>query len=307
MSAAELDRDDEQDREALALAEALEQARGWQAETLAIVLAALGDINLPLPQVPPRSLNVLAALPTLYWVYGLDRAGVLQAAETVAGLWASGAIQAPLPDHGRLLQQYWRARRERLSQKERAHLLGLVFDGRDFDPALRRLCQALVALADNAGLHDLREEVGLQHAAGALLDLSATRLEGAPLLAAPDLLAQTRAAVELLGLKPLQAAFAVRDFYQLVDLGNSASGGRAGQARNLAEQAQFGAAVLRWLVQAAAQNFVIDPRAAALQTLMAHAQRWLMSQPEEAARGSALAPRASPLALAFAASGLADG
>ena len=266
--------------QAQALAMALQGAQEWMPQILGVALASLGDIDLPDPALPPRNAGVLSVLPALYWVYGLDQAGLLKAAETVAGLWASGAIQVALPDRGQALQNFWRARRERLTADERAHLLGLVFDPRDFEPALQRLCEALVALADNAGQHDIREEVGLEHAATALLELCARRLEGAPLLAASDLLTQARSAVQLLSQRALQTAFAVRDFYALIELGETTAGGRAPpSARHGAERAQAGAEVLRWLAQAAARRFSIDPRAAALQPLIASAQRWLMSAP----------------------------
>ncbi len=263
--------------EAQALALALREARDWAPQILTLALSSLGDLDLPEPAAPPPSADVLAVLPTLYWVHGLDEAGVLQAADTVAGLWASGAIQVPLPDHGQALQAYWRTRRERLTAAERQHLLGLVFDPRDFARAMERLCAALVALADNAGQQDLREEVGLQQAAAMLLELCTARLEGAPMAAAADLLAQARAAVAVLSPRALQTAFGVRDFWALVELSARASGAPAGRARPRAERARSGAALLRWLAQAAAQGFAIDPRAAALQTLMAEAQRWLSS------------------------------
>ena len=263
--------------EALSLALALQQAQEWTPQILGVALASLGDIDLPAPALPPRNATVLAVLPTLYWVQGLDQAGLLKAADTVAALWASGAINVSLPDRGQALQAFWKARRERLTADERAHLLGLVFDARDFEPAMRRLCQALVALADNAGQRDIREEVGLQQAASQLLDLCGSRLEGAPTIAAADLFAQTRAAVDLLSARALQAAFAVRDFYSLIELGDRATARPAGRARRLAERAQAGAAVLRWLAVAAARQFAIDPRAAELQTLMGDAQRWLLN------------------------------
>ena len=269
------------DAEAVALELALYDAQGWRPQIVALSLASLGDIRLPEPALPPREAGVLGALPTLYWVYGLDQAGLLRAADRVAGLWASGAINVPLPDHGQALQQYWRTRRERLSADERAHLLGLVFDARDFEPALARLCEALVALADNAGQRALREEVGLEYAASTLLDLCANRLEGAPLLAATDLLAQARTAVQLLSQRALQTAFAVRDFYALIELGERAAGGTASGARQGVERAQAGAEVLRWVAQAAARRFAIDPRATSLQGVIAAAQRWLMSAPTE--------------------------
>ena len=265
------------DCEALLLSQALGHAESWHAEILSAALAALGDIDLPEPRQRTLSANVLAILPALYWVYGLSLAGLLQTAETVAGLWASGTIQVPLPDHGALLQKYWGARRERLSERERDHILEMVFDPRDFLPSMRRVCEALVSLADNAQQHDIREEVGLAHAAASLLDLCAARLEGAPLFAAPDLLAQTKQAVQLLAQRQLQTAFAVHDFYSLIDLNQAGRGARAGQARELAEHAQAGAAVLRWLAGAAMSNFAVDPKAEALQTLMAQAQRWLVT------------------------------
>ena len=83
--------------EAQALAQALQLAQEWTPQILTTALASLGDIDLPPPAVPPRGSDVLAALPTLYWVYGLDQAGVLKAAETVAGLWASGAPSSRRP------------------------------------------------------------------------------------------------------------------------------------------------------------------------------------------------------------------
>ncbi|NML44203.1 hypothetical protein HHL11_10615 [Ramlibacter sp. G-1-2-2] len=275
--------------EALALSSALSAAQEWTPQILALALASLGDIDLPSPAVPSQNASVLAALPTLYWVYGLDQAGVLQAADTVAGLWASGAVQVPLPDHGAALQAWWRGRGQRLTQGERQQLLGLVFDPRDFEPGMRRLCQALVALADNAGQHDLREEVGLQQAASALLDLCGNRLEGAPLTAAGDLLAQARAAVGVLTPRALQTAFGVRDFYALVELSERSRGATGGRARSLALRAQAGAAVLRWLALSAASGFTVDPQAAALQTLMAEAQRWLAEGEANDGRRLALA------------------
>ena len=269
--------------QAQALAMALQGAQEWMPQILGVALASLGDIDLPDPALPPRNAGVLSVLPALYWVYGLDQAGLLKAAETVAGLWASGAIQVALPDRGQALQNFWRTRRERLTADERAHLLGLVFDPRDFEPAMRRLCTALVALADNAGQHDMREEVGLQQAASTLLDLCGARLEGAPTAAAADLLAQTRAAVAILSPRPLQAAFAVRDFYSLIELSDRTGSLHGGRARRLAERAQAGAAVLRWLALTAAQGFAVEPRAALLQTLMADAQRWLLNSDVSAA------------------------
>jgi hypothetical protein len=250
----------------------LQNAQAWALQILSCSLAVLGQIDLPDASTAPVNVQTLMTLPTLYWVHGLDQAGLLTTLDTVAGLWASGAITTPLPDHGTALQQHWQHRNLRLKSADRQQLLNQVFEPHDFDPAMQRLCQALAALADNAGQHNMAEEVGLQMAAGQVLELCANRLQGALPLAAPELLTQAQTAVKILSQKPLQTAFAVRDLYSLIDIQQRA---RPGTARQAAQRAQAGAAVLRWLALAGA-NAPINPQDPALQPVLANAQRWLM-------------------------------
>ena len=95
--------------EAQALASALAQAQDWTPEILTLALASLGDIDLPAPAAPPRQAGRLAVLPTLYWVYGLDQAGLLQAARVRSRAGKSawmcersmrGSVSALVPGNG---------------------------------------------------------------------------------------------------------------------------------------------------------------------------------------------------------------
>ena len=91
------------------------------------------------------------AAPPLYLAHQLEAAGLLRTGELMAGLFAAGSINAPLDAKlGNALHEFWRGRNERLNEQERAHLFAQVFDAATFEPQMRRLCEALVALADNS-------------------------------------------------------------------------------------------------------------------------------------------------------------
>ena len=64
--------------------------------------------------------------------------------------------------------------------------------------------------------HDVREEVSLQHAAQAVLELAATRIEGVVQQAGGELLSQLREATQILSDRGLQGAFGVHDLQGLV-------------------------------------------------------------------------------------------
>lgn len=260
------------------------QAKGLDAQAaqaLASALGPIGGIDLPEPAVPPRDRQVLALLSSLYLVNELEP--LMRAAERVASLWSSGAVQVALPKLEPLLGRLWRERRLRLSGDERRNVLALAFSPQEFDPALRRLCEALVALADNARRHDVREEVGLEHAAQAVLELAATRIEGVVQQAGSELLTQLREATQILSDRTLQGAFGVHDLQGLVRACLVTEPAVAASVRHRIERARAGATVLQWLGTNAAAGFVVNPRDAALQAVLAAAQRWLLAAPQPAA------------------------
>lgn len=279
---------------ALALGDDLEgvvqAAQHWQAQAqgldaqaahaFASALGPIGGIDLPEPAVPPRDRQVLAQLSSLYLVNELEP--LMRAAERIASLWSSGAVQVALPRLEPLLGRLWRERRLRLSGDERRNVLALAFSPQEFDPAMRHLCEALVALADNARQHDVREEVGLQYAAQAVLELAATRIEGVVQQAGGELLVQLREATQILSDRSLQGAFGVHDLQGLVRACLVTEPAVAAGVRHRIERARAGATVLQWLGTNAAAGFAVDPRDAGLQAVLAAAQRWLLAMPQPA-------------------------
>jgi hypothetical protein len=154
---------------------------------------------------------------------------------------------------------------------------------------MARLCAALAALADNAQQHDVREEVGLQRAAEAVLELAATRLEGAPAVAAADLVTQLREATHWLADRTLQAALGAHDLQELARACLVNEPAEAAGIGDRLDRARGGSVVLQWLATHAATGFAIDPRDPGLQAAIAAAERWLLG---------AQAPQAAPAPVA---------
>lgn len=264
----------------LAVSGALAHLRACEARAAARALA-VGDIDLPdLGEPPPAQFEtqVLQPLPALYLASQLEASGLLRTGELVAGLFASGAIGGPLPTKvGEALHAFWRGRHERLVETERAHLFATVFGPTTFDPLMRRLCEALVALADNAGIDDIRENVGVEHAATMLADALWPAISGMASFAAKDVVDAIGAALKFLKERPLQLAFGVADLWGLVAVTNRAEGVAAQSARDFVERGRNGMTVLRWLVDAVAKGArldLADPQAGAV---IAAAERWLLA------------------------------
>ena len=249
-------------------------------------LGAATPIDLPDLGVPgPAQFDaaVLAPLPSLYLARELDAAGLLRTAELVAGLFASGAITAPLdPQVGRTLHDFWQARHHRLGEQERSHLFAQVFEGTRFEAGMRRMCLALVAMADNAGVEDLRESVGLEQAALSLADALWPSISGMVAFAARDVIEALGVASRVLRESSLQAAFGVHDLWSLVATTNRAQGIDARSARDHVERGRSGMVVLRWLAGAAAHGARLDLAEPQAESVISAAERWLLASTEAA-------------------------
>lgn len=252
-----------------------------QEHSAARALALDGGYDLPdLGEPSPQQFDAatLAPLPPLYLAFQLDAAGLLRTGELVAGLFAAGSINGPLDAGvGQALHDFWRARNERLNAQERAHLFNQVFDGASFEPRMRRLCQTLVALADNAGIEDVRENVGLEHAAIALAEGLWPSISGMVAFAARDINEAINVALRFLRERSLQRAFGVPDLWSLVATTNRAQGLGTQAARDHVEQGRNGMAVLRWLADNASRGGRLDLADAQADSVIAAAERWLLS------------------------------
>lgn len=274
--------------EALALALAV---LGAHAHGLASALADPGEElgSIDLPETGPATLDpsLLAPLGPLYLAFELEQAGLLRTAELIAGLFASGAIQQPLGAAEPLIAAFWQARHDRLDAAERRHLLEQTFEAAYFYPRMQALCSALVAMADNVGprgrpVSDLREEVGLQESAYALLELLSARAGGMAAYAARGIVDALNQATHFMRERALQAAFGAHDLWGLVGTAGAADGVGANELRQHVELGRAGVVVLGWLGNAGAP-VRLDVRSEQAQTVMGAAQRWLLAW--EALRG----------------------
>jgi hypothetical protein len=261
----------------LALAQSLEAANralGSHEHVVALALSRLGSIDLPASASPDGT--TLQPLAPLYLVHELDQAGLLRAAEQVAGLFAGGAVTQDLGPVAARIAEFWQGRQQRLSEAERGQMLEQAFETRYFYPLMQQLCSALVAISDNAGVADLREEVGLEQAAVALSEFLAQRATGMVTFAARDLLNAVTAALAFLRERTLQTAFGVRDLWALVGLAAGAGSGTSLQIRSRVDLARAGSTILTWLADSNG-NFRPDTLAPQTQALALAAQRWLLA------------------------------
>ena len=255
---------------------------------LATALAVLGDIDLPAGAPNELDRAQLEAAGPLYFASELEVAGLLPAAELIAGLFASGAITQPLGPTAQLLHAFWKARRERLDTKEREAIFARIIEVPHFDRMMAALCSAIVALADGG---DLRERVQLETASHLLGEFLAQRVDPMAVIAARDVVSNINTAVVFMRDRLLQTAFGVRSLWALVA---AASAGTrtpltADAVLRHVDQGRSGQTVLLWVAAHGLDSApLIDAESDEGVTLIGAAQRWLTG------RTVAAAPRATP-------------
>lgn len=235
----------------------------------------LGDIDLPPGAPSAQDRAQLRAAAPLYFAAELEKAGLLPAAELIAGLFASGAITEPLGPSAQLLHDFWRARRDRLDAGERSAIFARVIEAPHFDRLMSTLCEAIVAQADGT---DLRERVALETAAHMLGEFLVQRVDAMAAIAARDVVENIATALAFLRDRMLQQAFGVASLWSLVAAARA--GGSPGAARPLVQrhvdQGRSGQTVLSWLADHGLEAApILDPSSDQGNELIGAAQRWL--------------------------------
>lgn len=263
---------------------------------------ALAGIDFDLPEGAPTAedrVQLEAAAP-LYFASELERAGLLPTAELIAGLFVSGAITQPLGPVAKMLHDFWRGRRERLTADEREAVFARVIETPYFDRLMRALCEAIAAHADPSlpGGPGLRAQVALATHAQSMAAFLAQRVDPMAAIAARDIVESINAALGFLRDRQLQLAFGVRDLWRLVEIVASQQGAPgavaiAGGAQSHVDRGRSGQAVLLWLAKhAAEQAIALDPGAPGDVEVLVAAQRWLASAPLATDAGGATGARA---------------
>jgi hypothetical protein len=272
------------------------QALQQHERVLALALAELGEIELPDGAPTAADAARIEPLGPFYLAAQLEGAGLLRTAESVAGLYASGAITAELGATGARIQRFWQERRNRLTEAERRQLYDTVFESPHVERMLGALCEALADHADNGDATDWRETARLEQAAQRLGLFLAERGGGIVAWSAREIVATLGEAVAFLREPALQAAFSVQSLWALVRV--AAEPGAVGSFNpgDWVDRGRSGQTVLGWLTAATrAGRFAFDPRLPANQAVLAAAERWLLAQePAVNAPMSARAETGSP-------------
>jgi hypothetical protein len=161
------------------------------AEAHAVMLAELGDIDLP-PAARGDAMQ-LRAIASLYLASTLEAAGLIQAADDFNRLVRTGAIPGDLGEAAALVEAFWDARNDRINEVERLALFGRLFGapaGPDdiangansgFEELLLDLCDAIMKAADGGSQGQVRAggvrlAENIADAAGAMVQMMAQEI-----------------------------------------------------------------------------------------------------------------------------------
>ncbi|WP_196137483.1 hypothetical protein [Aliikangiella sp. G2MR2-5] len=246
------------------------------ASSLAMSMQEVGDVALPDLNIDgnsaARDYSALKTLSPLYLAFELEQAGVLKTAERISGLFFSGAITQPLGEAESLIREFWQNRRQRLNRQERESLFQQTFEYRYFYPQFSRLCQAIVALADNTH-RDIQEEVQLDFALQNLREYLFSRSFGMVTYVAEDILSAITSALTFLKQPHVLGAFHVRSLWELLSVSTSEN---QYKIRQYAEMASAGMYLINWVSSPQAGQLQLQNKDIS-QRIFSAAHRWLLA------------------------------
>jgi hypothetical protein len=183
-------------------------------------LPELGDIELPPVVGSAADQAHLRSVAPLYLAAELEEAGLVPAVELLAGVFASGGLQADLGPAAALLVAFWQERNHRFTAAERRAFFGRLFgspgpalatpESRNtaFEPLLIDLAEALYRLDPEPGLGGLpSSQVPVRMAARQLTANLVPRGGGMASFAAGELLGAVQRALAILKHPQVQGAF----------------------------------------------------------------------------------------------------
>jgi hypothetical protein len=274
--------------------EALERSLALALELAVASEAVVLELDLEPIELPPAIGSELdqarlRGAGSLYLAAELESARLVAVVETLAALFASGAIQADLGDAGQLLMTFWRGRRDRFTAEERAAFFARVF-GRparqrlavpdafnaEFDGLMLELAEAMLEI-ERAGA------IGVGHISQHRLRASAARLaenllarnRGIPEPAARELVGAVNAALAILRLPVVQTAVGARSVWTAVEQAARRYLGEDPHVALHVERGRAGLDVLAWLARAAAAVDGTGPLPPLGPEVLAGAGAWL--------------------------------
>jgi hypothetical protein len=225
----------------------------------------------------------------LYLAAELESARLVPVVETLAALFASGAIQADLGAAAQPLMDFWRGRRDRFSAEERAAFFARVF-GRPsaerlavpdafnaaFEGLMLELTEALLELERSGAIGVAQLSEHRLRASGArLAENLLERNRGIPEPAARELVGTVNAALAILRVPAVQTAVGARSVWTAVEQAASRYLGEDAHVPVHVERGRAGLDVLAWLARSAAAFDGVAALAPPGPEVLAGAGAWL--------------------------------
>jgi hypothetical protein len=234
----------------------LEHAERRHAQALGGTL--LPDIDLPPVAAGPEDQAHLQVAGPLYLAADVEQAGLLHAAETAAGLFASGGRPGDVGAAGALLERFWQTRSQRFAAAERMALYARLFDewsgatlsvpgavNDEFGTLMIDLCEAVARAADGSSL----SQGPVRTAAESLAENLLPRVGGIAAFAARELLGTVHQAIAILEVPALQRTFAAHSLWEAVHaiVESEQPGAVAESSVEHVNRGSAGLTVLTWL------------------------------------------------------------
>lgn len=251
---------------AQAIAEADHQTAAALGTGYAVGLDVLGDIDLPPGAEEQVDRAQMRALGALYLAADLESARVIAAAERLAALAATGAVNLDLGGAAPLLHQFWRRREERIDAAERAAFFSRLFgtsygpapaDGvanMDFEPLMLDLCESLYRLDELASGRlqgGIAQQSRLRAAARNLISNLVLAGGGITAFLAAEVVRVLKEALAILTHEDLRGIFMARDVWGVVAGIDRLARVRGGDPRPFVRRGRAGMTVIVWLADAA--------------------------------------------------------
>lgn len=249
---------------------------------------ALGVIDLPPLSGAPLDGDQVRVAATLLWAREVEAAGLPGFVEALAEGLVRGTLLLPLTTGGDRLMRYWRGRGERFTADERQAIYTRLFG----DPAATGAGAADFAAAFDGWLRWLSHlgrlpqnldtthaRARAQAAGRAVAQLLSDRAVGMAAFAARDIVANVREAIDILRDPDIATVLGGSPWQILRMHAPQVLGRRVDPDRHLA-RAEAGQLLLSWLADHAAALTGAAIAIARDDSVVAAAERWLLTMPE---------------------------
>ena len=298
---------------ATALAQGSRLVTRATAPGLAFALDELDAIELPEAAAARVDQAQLRALASIYLAADLEPAGIIASAEQLAGLVATGVISLDLGGAGPLVEQWWRHRRDRMTNDERNAFFARLFGTASgpvaaetghnirFEDRMFELCEALTKFEEQGGPSDRGTTMGqarVRNAARALSQNLGDASSGMTAFIAEEVMKTLKEAFAILGHSDLRAAFHARDIWDVVRAIARFGHGSPSDAQPYVRRGKAGMILLAWLADSLEQALGGGPMVSLGDPVIGAAIDWLEATltlgEAVASQQPAMAPAASP-------------